>query len=271
MNTTLDFGVISIPVALRKVGTRSDVKLDRASKDGNPIGRQEIDKVTGEVIDGDEVQHGIRDGEDFRAISKEDLEAIEAETKIERFEIEHFIPLSEVPFERATDAYYLAPQKDARIVKPLKLLAEALRKTKRAGVIKLTLTKRQYAAVVYEKDGGLFVNLLSFAGDFREAREASESLAGAKVTKPELDLAVQLVEAQASEADVLDEIEDDLIPAKQALVDAVLSGKKLTKKAAAKKPVPTGDDLLAKQLQASIAQATAGRKSASRQKVGSPT
>jgi DNA end-binding protein Ku len=260
LNTTLDFGVISIPVALRKVGTKADVKLDRASLDGNKIGRQEIDTETGEILDRDSIQYGVWDGDEFRAIPQDAIDAIEAETKIEEFNIDYFIPLKDVPFERATAAYYLAPQTGVKIVKPLKLLAEALAKTKRAAALKLCLNKRQYPAVIYERNGGLYVNLLSYASDFREADEASEVLAGVKTAKAELDLAIQLVEAQATDADVLDMFEDDLVVAKQKLVEDALAGRKVTKKPAPKKPAAAADDMLAKQLEASIAQAQAKRK-----------
>jgi DNA end-binding protein Ku len=255
LNTTLDFGVISIPVALRKVGTKADVRLDRASLNGNRIGRQEIDKETGEILDRESIQYGVWDGDEFRPIPQDAIDAIEAATKIENFEIDYFVPLKDIPWERATAAYYLAPQRDVKIVKPLKLLAEALAKTKRAAALKLCLDKRQYPAVIYEKDGGLFVNLLSFASDFREANEASEALAGVATVKAELDLAVQLVQAQSAEAEVLDSFEDDLVPEKQRLVEAALGGKKLTTLRDRKKPKPAADDMLAKQLEASIAQA----------------
>lgn len=241
-NSTLNIGLLSVPVALRKITQKQDVKLDRASAAGNPIGRLEIDKVTGEVIEG-EVQHGKFDGETFRPIPQAALDAIEAETKIDSFEIEHFIPLKEVPWERVQDAYYLAPQTHGGSAKPLRLLYEALKRSKRAGVFKLTLTKRQHAAVVFAHNGGLVVNLLAFAADFQQSHEADEAIARADVKPAEVALAVELIEMKAADPGVIDTLEDDLVPLKQRLLDEALAGR--TIKATAKKaPAPSQDVLL---------------------------
>lgn len=255
-NSTLTVGLLSVPVSLRKVTQRQDVKLDRASPGGNKIKRQEIDSVTGELIEGS-VQYGKFDGDVFRAIPQAAIDAIEAETKIEDFTIEHFIPLKDVPFERTMDAYYLAAQTNGGSARPLKLLHEALKRTKKAGVFKLCLTKRQYAAVIYAHNGGLIVNLLAYAADFKQVHEADEAIAGAVVKPEEVKFAVQLIEALAetSDADVIDKLADDLVLLKARLVEEALAGRTIKATAKpAKKPVG-GVDVLMESLKASVAEA----------------
>lgn len=243
-NTTLTVGLLSVPVALRKITSKTDVKIDRASKAGNKIERKEFDSVTGELIGGaDDVQHGKWDGDEFRPIPQDALDAIEAETKIEEFVVEHFIPLKDLPVERITDAYYLAPQRDVGSGKPLKLLYEALKRSKRAGVFKLTLTKRQYLAAIYAHNGGLVVNLLAFSSDFKQSHEADAAIAKAEVKPAEVALAVELIEANAADADVIDTFEDDLVTLRQQLVDEALAGRKIPAKK--KEPSrPKGDALM---------------------------
>jgi DNA end-binding protein Ku len=285
-NTTLAIGPLVIPVALRKITDRKDVKIDRASKYGNPCKQQMVDGETFEVLSGPTVDdaeaeenfiHGVWDGEpdkggEFRPIPSEAIEAIKAATKLDTLNIDHFVPLSEVPWERTMDAYYLAPQRGSASGRSLALLLRALQgQTKgkrvirepRAGVFKMVLRSRQYLAVVYPKGDGLFVNTLCFAHDFAQADEAATSLEGVAVNEAHLSVALDLVEAMTAPADVIDTYEDDLIPLKAALVEQALAGQAVQPtKTAAKVAVPTGPDAIMAALTASLAAAQAKGKPA---------
>lgn len=262
--TTLEIGepgsAFSIPVTLKKIKTASDVSLDTATQFGEPTGTTPVSAATDRVLEEVDLplQKGVfkskpvkgdkRTWGDFAPISADDLATIEEATKIEAFTVEHFIPLADVPMERVTDAYFLAPASGMG-AKPLVLLARAMKKRKVAGVFKMVKTSRQHLAVVYEKDGGLIVNTLAFAQDFGAVREAAEELNGQKVTisKAEQAQAEKLVELLAADGSVLDRFEDDLIPLKSDLVERALAGKALPKQ---KKKVSLvqggGDDLEAR-------------------------
>jgi DNA end-binding protein Ku len=273
-NTTLEVGPLSVPVSLTKISVRSDVKIDRASKNGNKIKRQEIDSVTGEVLEGSDVKKGVyedpKKGSGFREIKVSDLDAIEAETQIDAFTVEKFIPLSEVPWERTQAAYFLGPQSDMPGgAKALKLLYEALKKSKKAGVLKITLTSRQYAAVVYAKNGGVILNTLAFAADFKKVSQASEALAGVEIANKQMvGLMTEFIETLTTEPTCLDEMEDDLVALKQKLVDDALAGKKIQRTAKPKaKQASSGDDALMDALRASALKAkrdkaSSGKKAA---------
>jgi Ku protein len=250
-NTMLEIGALIVPVKLEKISVRTDVKLDRASERGNKIKRIEMDAVTGEeCLDFKQgVFENPKEGTGFREIPAEALEAIKDQTTLETFEIEHFVPVKDLPTERFSDTYYLAPQKGVN-PKPLKLLHQALKRTKKAGVFKLTLTSRQYLAALYAHNGALIVNLMHFSGDFKKANQAGEALASVEVDPKQVALACDLIEARSSDADVIDTFEDDLVPLKQSLVDAALAGKTVRKDRSKKAPEPAPDDLT-EQLRAS--------------------
>lgn len=273
--TTLELGAeggFQIPVSLKKIRQTQDVSLDTATAGGTPTGTKPVDLMTGKLLE--EVDLPLKKGvyrykpkktdkttwSDFVEILPEDLAVIDDATHIENFVIDHFIPLKDVPFERVMDAYFLAPA-DGHNVKPLVLLAKVLRKTKKAGAFKLVKTSRQYLAVVYEKDGGLIVNTLAYAGDFAAVREAAEALErqGTKVKPAEVEMGVQLIETLAADADVLDSFEDDLIPLKADLVERALKGQELPKRAR-KAQTPVADDGLEARLRESIAQASSKGK-----------
>jgi DNA end-binding protein Ku len=252
-NTMLEIGALIVPVKLEKISVRTDVKLDRATKDGNKIKRVEMDSVTGEECLADSIKQGVfenpKEGSGFREIPQEALAAIKEQTTLDTYEIEYFVPVKDLPTERFSDTYYLTPQTGVN-PKPLKLLHQALKRTKKAGVFKLTLTSRQYLAALYAHNGALIVNLMHFAGDFKKADRAGEALATVEVDPKQVALACDLIEAMSSDADVIDTFEDDLVPLKQTLVDAALAGKKLRKEKGKKAPEPAADDLT-EQLRAS--------------------
>lgn len=276
-SATLTFGVVAIPVSLRKAAeANGEVKFDNASQSGNALNQRYVDAVTGEDCT---ARDGWRKGVfgskpdkddratwgEFHEIPADALDAIAEATKIEDFEIEGFVDLDEVPFERAVGCYYIAPQRGSGKAagKSLKLLAAALAETETAGVLKLVVRTRQYPAVVYEKNGALFVNTLVWGADFANAKEAHEVLAGADEPDAKMQaMAVQLVEALKVDVAVLDEMSDDLRPLQQELLDEALAGKPV--KAPSKKKEAAPVDGLAAALEASLAQSKPKAKTTSK-------
>lgn len=259
-NSTLQVGMLSIPVALRAISDPKEVTLGRASAAGNPIKRVDLDSVTGEQI-GEEnpAVKGVWDGETFKPIKSEAIEAIDEASKLDTFEIASFVPLATVPWERAKASYFLAPQKakggPAAGAKAMALLHRALVKTKKAGVLKLCLRgSLQHLAVVYAHGDGLFVTLLVWSEDWSQADEANV-LEGIKVESAMVDQAASLINALSTDdpQGAFDSLTDDRRGERAKLVEAALAGKpiKVSKKAAAK-PEPEGLEAL---LTASLAAA----------------
>lgn len=268
--TTLEIGAdgaFQIPVTLKRITSQTEVSLDSASPAGNPVKLILKDATTDEEFERSEARKGVfrskpnkskkESWSDFVEISKDDLDVIAEATNIENFTVDHFIPLKDVPLERVTDAYFLAPA-EGMSAKPLVLLAKALKRTKRAGVFKMVKSSRQYLAVVYEKNGGLIVNTLAFSADCAAAREAGEALdrSDVKIAPGELALAEMLVgEVLATDAAVIDGFEDDLIPLRADLIEQALKGKIRLKPGARKKVQQQTDDGLEARLRETLRKA----------------
>jgi non-homologous end joining protein Ku len=255
-----------IPVSLKKIANGNEVVLDTASSRGNPMKQVYVDLETGEPVERSEFLKGVfklkpnkqkrETWRDFAPIDRADLDVIEDATRLDTMVIEHFIPLAQVPFERVTGAYFIAPA-SGMTTKPLVLLARALKRKKLAGVFKMVKTTRQHLAVVYEQDGGLIVNTLAWAADFSAVVEAREALArdDVQIKKAEQDMAETLLGIYTTEASVLDSYEDDLIPLKAELVEQALTSRPL---AAPKKRQPTkADGELMESLEATLAKVRA--------------
>lgn len=259
-NSTLQFGILSIPVALRAISDPKEVSFGRASSAGNPVKRVDLDEVTGEAVNSDNpAVKGVWDGEVFKPISAESIEAIDEASKLDAFEISTFVPLSTVPWERAKASYFLAPQKSksgpASGAKAMALLHRALVKTKKAGVMKLNLRgSLQHLAVVYAHGDGLFVTLLVWSEDWAQADEANV-LEGVKVESAMVEQAANLVNALSTDdpQGAFDSLVDDRRAKRAELVEAALAGKPIKAKKATKKAVePEGLEAL---LTASLAAA----------------
>lgn len=270
-NGTLQVGLLSIPIAMRKISDPKEVKFDRAAAGGEKITRSEvavsevIDAETAEIttvetpVEAADIQYGVYDeSQKFHPISSEAIKEIEEATKLTVFEITEFVPLSKVPRNRARSSYYLTPQSKAGPggAKPMALLHRAMVKTKTAAVTKICLTKRQYLAVVYPEGAGLFITIMEWAEDWAQA-DAANVLEGVQLDAKMVDVAVNLVK-QLTVQDAtaaLDAKQDDLRVLRAKLRDDALASKPYkAKKAKAAAPAPDG--LLAA-LEESLKQASA--------------
>lgn len=251
-NSTLQVGMLSIPVALRAISNPKEVSFERASSAGNPIKRVDLDEVTGEAITPENpAVKGVWDGETFKPVPADSIDAIDEASKLDAFEITTFVPLASVPWERAKASYFLAPQKSKTGpetgAKAMALLHRALVKTKKAGVLKLNLRgSLQHLAVVYAHGDGLFVTLLVWSEDWAQADEANV-LEGVKVDAKMVEQAANLVNALSTDdaQGAFDSLTDDRRGERAKLVEAALAGKPIkAAKKAAKKPEPEGLEAL---------------------------
>jgi DNA end-binding protein Ku len=266
-NSVIEFGTLAVPVALRKVSTKGEVNFDRAAPDGSLIKRLEVNANTGETVESADIIRGVRDGEVFHEIPATAIDAINVQTKLDSFTIEGFVPLDEVPWERVTDTYYLAPVKGGQSSrKALRLLLDAMKpvpakgrgkdkiegRGARAGVFKLMPRSLQHLAVVYPKGEGLFVSTLAWAEDFRQADEAAAALAGIESDEKALEMARALIDAYSESIDLIDTFKDDVREKRAELIAQAATGEAIVVPEAAGTKAGTGDDLMAA-LEASLA------------------
>lgn len=264
-NTTLHVGLLTIPVALRSITESKDVMFETATPDGDVVTRPSVGASSGRVFERAELIHGVTHSDGtFREIPSDAIEAAKAATALDAFEIDSFVPLKDVPFERAIKSYFLAPQKgkpnprtgSTPSAQSMALLHKALVQTKRAGILKIVPKSRQALAVLYPKGDGLYVTTLAWSEDWQQADEAN-ILGGIPVDAKNLAVAKSLIGALSRDdtTAVLDAQVDSYRAEKQRLINEALAGKAITP-LAKKAKVEATDDLLA-QLEASLVAAKA--------------
>src|SRR5207244_11864424 len=142
-----------------------------------------------DMIKGYEFQKG-----QYVTFTPEELKALE-ERGTGAVEIREFLPAEQVDRIYLDRTYFLGPDKGGE--RAYKLLAEALEKTKRVAIGQYAARGKQYVIMVRPMKGGLVMEQLRYADEIRDIAEVT--IPKIEVKKPELKLAVKLIEHAATD------------------------------------------------------------------------
>ncbi len=195
---TISFGLVSVPVHVYSTGeSAASVSFNMVHKDCGTKLKQfykcpkhDVTVERADTVKGYEFAKG-----QFVVFTPEELKALE-EKGDGSIQINEFIPLSHVDRIYLEKAYYLGPDKGGD--RPYRLLAEALKKTGRAGLGQYAARGHQNLVLVRPTaDGVLVMEQLHYADELRPSSEVP--LGEGEVKPAELNLAVQIVEQGATE------------------------------------------------------------------------
>ncbi len=195
---TISFGLVSVPVHVYSTGeSATSVSFNMVHKDCGTKLKQfyKCPKHDVTVERADTVKGYEFAKNQFVIFTPEELKALE-EKGNGSIDINEFIPLSQVDRIYLEKAYYLGPDKGGD--RPYRLLAEALKKTGRAGLGQYAARGHQNLVLVRPTaDGVLVMEQLHYADELRAPSEVP--LGEGEVKPAELNLAVQIVEQGATE------------------------------------------------------------------------
>jgi len=194
--------------------TRSDSKRSSGRQDPPPRARPsnvlelpaaenfppqralDIDDPTLSFVERDDIVKGYEfEKGKFVLFTPDELKALQ-EASRQTIDIVSFVPQETIDPVYYDKPYLLTPEKRAN--KPYSLLHEALRTSGRCALAKWAWRSRQYVVQVRAVDGGLVLQQLRYAEEVRSLRDLDIDLV--PVTKPELQLALQLIEHYSEEA-----------------------------------------------------------------------
>lgn len=176
---TVSFSLVAIPVRLVKAVEPGRVAFRLLhNKDYSPVKRALFCPEDGSAVPPGEVVRGweLAPGRHL-LVTDEELESVSPE-RSRTIEIAEFIDLAEVDPLYYDHPYFLAPLKGGE--RSYRLLAEALRRSNKAGLAKFVLGEREYLVIVRSKDGALALNTLHYAsellpdGQYAPAKAADE-------------------------------------------------------------------------------------------------
>lgn len=157
----------------------------------------------------------------YVVMSEEDFEKIEVPSS-RTIDIFGFVQSSELDPIYYFDTHYLEPEKIG--LKPFSLLREALLKTDRVGMAKVTFQRREHLASLRPADGTLYLHSLHYADNIRGREGLLE--ATQQVSAEELNMATSLINAMATEFKP-EEYRDEYAIALQQAIEAKVRGEEI--------------------------------------------
>ena len=225
-SATVSFGLVSVPVQLFAAGeSKAAISFNWLhKKDGARLKQQYVCSKDGEKVERSDMIKGyeFQKGQ-YVTFTPDELKALE-ERATGAIDVVEFLPAEQVDRIYLDRTYFLGPDKGGE--RAYKLLAEALEKTKRVAIGQYAARGKQYVIMVRPMKGGLVMEQLRYANEIRTI--ADVPIPKIEVKKPELQLAVQLVEQAASEAFQPDKYEDNVRKRVLEQIQRKVEGKEIT-------------------------------------------
>lgn len=229
-SATLSFGLVSVPVKMFSTGEASAAISFNwlHKKDGARLKQQYVCSKDGDKVEKDEMVKGYEFSKgQYVIFSPEELKALE-EKSTNAIEVAEFVPAKQVDRVYVEKSYFLGPDKGGE--RAYRLLAEALKQTGRVAVGQYAARGKQYVVSVRPEGEGLVMEQLRYANEVRRIDDVP--IPKVDLKKPELALAVQLVEQASSEAFKPDNYEDNVRKRVLEQIQRKVEGKEITEEPA---------------------------------------
>jgi DNA end-binding protein Ku len=206
-SATLSFGLVSVPVKMFSTGeSTASVSFNWLhKKDGARLKQQYVCSKDGEKVEKDEMVKGyeVSKGQ-YVIFTSEELKALE-EKGTGAIEVAEFVPAEQVDRVYVEKSYFLGPDKGGE--RAYRLFSEALKQTSRVAVGQYAARGKQYLVSIRPEANGLVMEQLHYANEVRTI--ADVPIPKLDVKKPELQLAVQLLEQTSSDSFQPEKYEDN--------------------------------------------------------------
>ena len=221
---SLSFGLVSIPVKLYSATeSAGGVSFNLLHTCGSRVQQQYLCIKENVPVERADMVKGYEFEKDrYVMFQPAELKALE-EASRHTIDIVSFVPLAAVDPIYYDKAYYLAP--DKRGAKPYRLLMEAMRESGRCALAKWAWKGKQYVVQVRPGDDGLVLQQLLYAAEVRSMKELD--IEKADVAKPELQLALQLIDQISADSYDPESFKDEEKERILAAIDEKIAGKQI--------------------------------------------
>ena len=227
--------LFAFPVQVCKATSEtSEPRFDRATPTGNEYKQVYRDTVTGEIYENGDLIQGVRAGETFHPIAKEQIDAINESVVAKEIRVERTVNLDDVPFERATGYHYLQVPAKNGAAKSFRLLYEALLGGSAKSKNPAKALRVSYAPRSRKKLGVVFADpttkclvlvTLTYGGAVRDPDEQVLTHLNAEVDKATVAKARAVVDSlDTDEAGDWDTPEDETLAKREELIAAAIAG-----------------------------------------------
>jgi DNA end-binding protein Ku len=251
---SLSFGLVSIPVRLfSATESAAGVSFNMLHTCGSRVRQQYVCIKENVVVERADLIKGYEFDKDRYVMFKpEELKALENSPR-HTIDIVSFIPLEAVDPIYYDKAYYLAP--DKRGAKPYSLLLEAMKESGRCALARWAWKGKEYVVQVRPGADGLVLQQLLYADEVRSMKDLD--IEKVDVAKPELGLALQLINQIAADSYDPNEFVDDEKQRILGAIDSKIAGNEIAESAA---PAPATGQVI--DLMEALRASLAGKKAA---------
>jgi DNA end-binding protein Ku len=243
---SIGFGLVSIPIKLYSAVQSSSLSLDMLdSRDHARIRYQRVNENTHKEVPYEKIVKGYKLDDDYVILEDRDFEDAAPE-KSKVIEIESFVNISEVNPMFYETSYYTEP--DTKSNKAYALLAEALKKSGKAGLARFVLRNNENLCIIHPLQHVLVVTNIRFAQEIRSIEDLNIDN-DINISKKELDMGLALIKQYEEKFDV-SKFHDDYHEELLKIIQAKAKGKRPTIKKL--KPHKTKNDDLYDQLMQSL-------------------
>lgn len=225
-SATISFGLVSVPVKLFSAGEPSAaISFNWLHKQcGTRLKQQYTCPKDEEVVSKDDMVKGyeFQKGQ-YVLFTPDELKALE-EKATGAIEITEFVNAALVERIYLDKCYYLGPDKGGE--RAYRLLGEALKKTGRVAIGQYAARGKQYIVMVRPFENALVMEQLRYANEVKPVSEVP--ITKTEIKKPELDLAVQLIEQAASETFRPEAYEDNVRKRVLEAIQRKVDGQEIT-------------------------------------------
>lgn len=194
----ISFGLVTIPVKLHAATEDKGIKLRQIhDKCKKPIKQEKVCPVCNVDVDSKSLVKGYEYATDrFVVITDAELEGLKSDIEEKSVEIVEFVKLREIDPVYFDKTYYLAA--DSNDSKAYALLREALAKSKKIGIAKITIRSKERLAAVRVLDNHLVLETLYFPDEVRSTVDLPQ-ITNVKLTAKEKEIALSLIEQLTAE------------------------------------------------------------------------
>ena len=253
----ISFGLVTIPVKLYSATEQRDVRFHQVHReDGGRIKYKRVCTIDGEEVPYSDIAKGyeLPSGE-IVVLTDEDFADLPLSSS-RRIDVLQFVEAEEVDPIYFSKSYYLEP--DAQGAKPYVLLRDALENSGQVAIVKIAIRQRESLATLRVRQGVFVLETMLWPDEVRtpDFPFLDEDI---EIRKQELSMATSLIESMEGEFDP-SEHKDAYREALQAVIDAKIEGREVTRPAEEAEEEPAADLLSALRASVEAAKKSRGEK-----------
>lgn len=246
----ISFGLVNIPVKMFAAARDEEISFHQMhAEDSGRVRYEKVCKVCGNALGKDEIVKGYeyKKGQ-YVIVTDEELSRINL-ASAKTIGISGFVEAGKIDPLQFERSFYIAPDENGE--RAYALLREALQRTGKVGIGKVTLHTREQLAAVRVDDGALVLETLHWPDEMVGTDDLGIPAGDVKIADNELDLAQVLIQHMTTEFDP-NAYHDEYREALKDLINKKIEGQEVT---APPEPQPTNVIDIMSALKASLAAA----------------